>query len=237
MLGRPPPTGQLLNLPKPPERISFGNDEALVIILNNISYNLDEYRQQNGLITGEIRNLNDDNNGIATYNFWYRLTNFFGYIFCMGSNDYDTVEINDSRRRSSTAPRSTLSTGILSPRKKTIPVENDKFQVKILDISDRKKYFENLVQESKRIFFLYTGLHRDDNFKLDWVVKTQKKGITVFVASAPNSSWQVVKSTSIVYANKNKIIKYLIDDNNISDYDENFERYEVSQSSALSKSF
>jgi hypothetical protein len=89
-----------------------------------------------------------------------------------------------------------------------------------------------LSSDSQYILKLYVGLLREDKYVFDWQVKTKKSNVEVSVSPINGSAWFALKATTTIpHVTKEKLKDFLIDDNNLSGYDDMIDKVEVRVSS------
>jgi hypothetical protein len=85
-----------------------------------------------------------------------------------------------------------------------------------------------LGDDSQYILKLYVGLLTDEKYAFDWQVKTKKNQVEVSVSPINGSAWFALKATTTLpHVTKEKLKDFLIDDNNLSGYDDMMDRVEV----------
>lgn len=87
--------------------------------------------------------------------------------------------------------------------------------------------------ESQHILKLYAGILTDEKYRFDWQIKTKKNNVEVSVSPINGSAWFALKATTTIpHITKEKLRDFLINDNNLSGYDDMMDKIEVSLSFA-----
>jgi hypothetical protein len=92
---------------------------------------------------------------------------------------------------------------------------------------DKKLLYTDLAEESQRIGQLYAGIIREHGVIFDWSLKASKNGVHIQTCDIPGSSFQAMKTDTVIKKDKYTILKVIIDDDRAKEYDESLEGYEV----------
>lgn len=85
-----------------------------------------------------------------------------------------------------------------------------------------------LAYDSQYILKLYVGILKDEKYAFDWQIKTKKNNIEVSVSPINGSAWFALKATTTIpHATKYQLRDFLINDNNLSGYDDMMDKIEV----------
>jgi hypothetical protein len=86
-----------------------------------------------------------------------------------------------------------------------------------------------LSYESQHILKLYAGILTDEKYRFDWQIKTKKNNVEVSVSPVNGSAWFALKATTTIpHVTKEKLRDFLVNDNNLSGYDDMMDKIEVS---------
>ena len=88
-------------------------------------------------------------------------------------------------------------------------------------------FANDLVNESRRIFRIYSGIDKVQGINFQWNIRSKSNNIIVSAANVINSKYLVIKSTSRCHADKYTITNLLYDVTRVSEYEDNIEGYEI----------
>ena len=112
-------------------------------------------------------------------------------------------------------PTSSDITNILTSR---VVIRND---------NNMEIFANDLVNESRRIFRIYSGIDKVQGINFQWNIRSKSNNIIVSAANVINSKYLVIKSTSRCQADKYIITKLLYDVTRVLEYEDNIEGYEI----------
>lgn len=95
----------------------------------------------------------------------------------------------------------------------------------LLNVEKGKK----LAAESQRLIQVYMGMLNDPSLVFDWQAKAKKGNIEVMSTGVPGSNWCAIRATTFIpHVTRERLRDFLLDDSNMSGYDDLSESIEVS---------
>lgn len=149
------------------------------------------------------------------------------------SSSISTISTNTrksyiSERQVSERQVSEQSTTIINPTSSDITITNILTSRVIIRNDNNMEIFANdLVNESRRIFRIYSGIDKVQGINFKWNIRSKSNNIIVSAANVINSKYLVIKSTSRCHADKYTITNLLYDVTRVSEYEDNIEGYEI----------
>jgi hypothetical protein len=87
---------------------------------------------------------------------------------------------------------------------------------------------KQLAVESQRLIQVYMGMKSDSALVFDWQPKAKKGNIEVMSTAVPGSSWCAIRATTFIpHVTRERLRDFLLDDSNMSGYDDLSESIEV----------
>ena len=94
---------------------------------------------------------------------------------------------------------------------------------------DKSIFITDCIEESQRILKIYADLTSIEGFKFNWQSTVSKDNVVVYNSEVPGCVFKAVKSESFINNTRDNIVNYMMNLDNLMNYDELLEGCEVSE--------
>ena len=94
---------------------------------------------------------------------------------------------------------------------------------------DKSIFITDCIEESQRILKIYADLTSIEGFKFNWQSTITKDNVVVYNSEVPGCVFKAVKSESFINNTRDNIVNYMMNLDNLMNYDELLEGCEVSE--------